>query len=238
VAFRRKRRNRGTWLPLDASVLSDGGPGLTYFTTTVGLSPNIGERTALTTVPVAFDVTRQTPTSPAIGDLTMRDLTEGQDYFLDRIVGKVDAELDGNEGETGSQILDIILCMAFAILPVEDDGQTVALSDADFDPFLAQNTMAPFIWRRTWKLYNDLNPVTGAERTRPSTIGQYGSVMDGGHVDAKTRRRIAQNQRLFFMMQAITTGILGPAQAGSITFGFDVRLHGALRRNRNKSVFS
>lgn len=239
MAYRRKRRNRGTWLPLDPSILSEGSNAVTYFTTTTAVSDVLGESPgAAVAVPVAFDVTRQTPnTIVAAGqDVTMRDLTEGQDYFLDRIVGKVDCQFDGNEGTAGDQILDIILGFAFAILPVEDDGQTVALAADDFDPFLSRNTMAPYIWRRTWRLYNNLTPASLITAV-PSTIAQYGSVMDGGHVDAKTRRRIRQNERLFFIMQNITLGILGAEAAGSITWGFDVRLHGALRRNRNTSTF-
>lgn len=234
--MRRRRRNRGTWLPLDPTVLSEGEPAFTYFTTTTAASDTIGERpTSVVAVPVAFDITRQTPDN--IGtEFTMRDLTEGQDYFLDRIVGKVDAEFDGNQGTLGSQILDIVVCMAFAILAVEDDGTTVALAADDIDPLLAKNTMAPFIWRRTWKLYNNLTP-GGLITTVPSTVAQYGSVMDGGHVDAKTKRRIRQNERLFFLYQTVTTGTLGIEPGGSVTFGFDLRLHGALRKNRNQGTF-
>lgn len=238
---RRFRRNRGTWLPIDPTVLSqdDNAPGLTVFQTVETTPDDIGRITNATIVPVAFDKTRQTPNNnqtAGLDDLTMRDLTEGQDYFLDRAVGKIWATLEASSPT--NFVSQCLFCAALAVIQVQDDGITPALDNASLHPLLAQNVMAPYIWRRTWVLY-DLGGSNEAFGVKPSTIAQYGSVMDGGHIDAKTKRRIAQNQRLVMITAMCTLEVVGaPGTLSEISWGFDLRLHGALRRNKNRSLFT
>lgn len=117
----------------------------------------------------------------------------------------------------------------------------------------------PWIWRRTWLLGDpvlraNLNaniaggqfssdgsrPVDGNWNNPPSNT-LYGSVSDGAHVDAKTRRRILSDERLFFAIAARTT----PAGVDNtnngtdqvVSYNLDLRVYGASRRKRNRSAF-
>lgn len=163
----------------------------------------------------------------------MRDIIEGQEYFIDRIVGKtwVDFVRDPDE----DAILQVLECVAIAVLPVEDDGNTIALTDADFNPLNGNNSMGRYIWRRTWMLYNNGN--TSRELDGPETVNSYGSVMDGPHVDAKTRARVRKNERLFWLQTGIALSSIGEPGTYTVNHGFDLRIHGALRRARNQSTF-
>lgn len=229
----RRRRNRGTWLPLDATFYGEETLGRTFFNTTLELPSNTaseGERLAIRATPIAFDVTTDTN---SLGAVNMRDVTEGQEYFLDRVVGKMWASMLQEEGEND---LTALVCMAMAILPVSDQNPTVPeLPNDDMDPLLAQNAMAPWIWRRTWVLSNNAAANTGF--FYPNNTGAYGSVMDGGHTDAKTKRRIRKEQRLFHVTSVYTTSVVNTATTMYLDIGFDLRLHGAMRKARNTSTF-
>lgn len=241
MRFRRKR-NRGTWLPIDPTFFAGSGAiGLTYFDTqetitAAGEEPRDGVREFITAVPVAHDRTAQSDAETGTEQLTMRDLTEGQDYFLDRMVGKVwgsvSQQADIESPWTG------IFGIAFAILPVDDENQDQpALDVDDYDPFRADNVMAPWIWRRTWILQDQLSTQQAGLPLFPNTTTGYGSVMDGGHVDAKTKRRIRKDQRLFCVASCRRLTPNSISTALSLDWGFDLRIHGALRRASNKSTF-
>lgn len=240
--YRRRRRNRGLWLPIEPTLFGAGETiaAATFHQEQYDAPVENGEITPPISVPVAFDRTFDDDTTSGQSVQTMRDLTEGQDYFLDRIVGKVWGEV----GIQDDDPIETLLCMAFAILPVSD-GQpgAPALSNDSRNPLLAQNVMEPWIWRRTWKLYNPTVEAAGPVGQAvipigPATVSQYGSVMDGGHVDAKTRRRVRHNERLFFVSSAACLFRNdGSPSPNGITVGFDLRIHGALRRHRNKSSF-
>lgn len=238
MAFRRRRRSRGLWLPVQGTQFqAEQGFQSTAHQEQYDAPIINGEITAPISVPLTFDQTIEPDTNSTNTLITMRDFVEGQDYFLDRIVGKVWGELF----QTSDPIMpiEILLCMAIAIFPVSD-GQpgAPALSGDSRNPLFAGNTMDPWIWRRTWKLYN--NAATAPDTpNQPTCIANYGSVMDGGHVDAKTRRRIRHNERLFFTSSALCLfQSVTPSGGGNgITVGFDFRLHGAMRRHRNKGTF-
>lgn len=239
--YRRRRRNRGTWLPIEPTLFGAGETltAASFHQEQFDAPVTNGEITPPISVPVAFDRTFDDDLTTGQSVQTMRDLTEGQDYYLDRIVGKIWGECGINDDDP----IETLLCAAFAILPVSDNQPGApALSNDSRNPLLSQNVMEPWIWRRTWKLYNGSVEAQGQAGSifaiGPATISQYGSVMDGGHVDAKTRRRIRHNERLFFVASAACLfqngGVPSP---NGITIGFDVRLHGGLRRHRNKSSF-
>lgn len=229
------------WLPIDPTIFAGQLSPVSPFQTVVNLPEPIGSPNDATAIPILHDRTLQDNT-PGQNDTTttMRDLAEGQDYFLDRVVGKVWANLQQDPGPVDA-ILKIIVCMAIAVFPVNDGGDQIDLENGDFQPLLARNAMGPWLWRRTWILYNMSQGAldNGQDESGPRSIGDYGSNMDGGHVDAKTRRRVTQNQRLFLVMQAMRLGEVGePGGTGALSFGFELRAHGAMRRHRNKSVFS
>lgn len=134
-------------------------------------------------------------------------------------------------------------------LPV---GATVgATLREQYSPLHVNTIREPWIWRRTWVLTQayaqfvldrapsftaaDLN---GKPFGFPTTTADYGSVADGPTIDAKTARRITNDDRLWL---AVSTQIF-PVNTDSIEDGairghFDYRLLAGLRKARNTGSF-
>lgn len=230
--MRRRRQNRGTWMPINPTYLSDTEIGVTWYegTLTVTAGSQVGD-TTIAAVPVLLDSTEQTGSNTA----TLRDLVEGQDYLLERVVGKVWAR--GANGE--DQVLEESLhCIALAILPVGDENPDVpGIPAEDYNPLFANNCMAPWLWRRTWKLGNPYTP-TGSNY--PTSTAYYGSIADGGHLDTKgVKRRITKEQRLFVIAAVGALAVTeGPGVTNAFTeWGYDLRCVGQMRKARNRSTF-
>lgn len=176
---------------------------------------------------------------------TLRDFVEGQEWMCDRVVGKVWASA---EQTTENAYADAALfCMALAVLPVEDtDPSQPAMPTDDFAPLNALNTQAPWLWRRTWVLQNTFaassatgEGFVGSAQGAQSTW-QYGDIQCGGHIDtAPTKRRIRREQRLFMIVQCAQMGtvVTGDPSDFSIFYGYDLRIHGGMRKASNKSTF-
>lgn len=183
----------------------------------------------------------------------------GSEYFLDRIVGKCFIALQqvaiGTEPFTSAQVT------AGFFIAREDESGTVA----DATPIGAQNiddivvnyaptgsglVRAPWIWRRQWILGNQASAgATGSAFFGPAffppTNAGYGSIQDGPHLDAKTKRRVRKEDRLWFIVQARGLGPLwsdpfnttSQTQAQRVSIHLDYRLHGALRKARSTGRF-
>lgn len=246
--MRRKRGSRGTWLPVLPTALTQSEGGTQYATwyedsySMVGFNNSYnGDAVA---VPLIPDFTPQDANLTGQQDITLRDLVEGQDYVLKRTVGKVWATINNQAGSAGDFPLSpYIFCLALAVLPVQDDNQSIpAMPNADFCPLNSQNSQQPWLWRRTWILQNTLNatqqtvdfPAYGAQST-----WQYGSIADGGHLDTKVQRRVRKDQRLFIVAQAgqLLFGDGGTELPSSFRWGYDLRFFGAMRKANNKSTF-
>jgi len=234
MAYRKRRRSGGTWLPVLPTFIGEADEGYTWYESTLSLVNTVGsfDRQA---VPLVTDATPNVDAAQAGINHSLRDLVEGQEYVLKRAVGKVWGSLD--QSSEGSGVSRIILCMALAVLPVQDVAPTApAIPDDDWDPLLAQNTMSPYLWRRTWVLSN--NVLSSQTMFFPNSTGGYGSVMDGGHLDTKgTNRRIRKEERIFILTSAMVQDAVGTGGAGGVLWGYDLRFFGAMRRARNQSTF-
>jgi len=249
---RRRKGSSYTWFPVDPTnvAASEDPPELvTYFESslTVG-SGQPGIRWGVTAVPLTIDYTTQAPLLDTPG-ISLRDVVEGQSWLCKRLVGKVWGSL-GQTGDLGEEIpsvtLEALLCMAIAVLPVDDNG-FLDLTDDEIDPLRAENAQQPWMWRRTWKLYNNTaaqqsaGDAGGSFMTGPTNIANTGSgTYDAGHLDTRgVSRRIRREQRLFFVTTARNMrGTPDNGQlANQITWGYDLRVLGAMRRERNRSAF-
>lgn len=244
--MRRKRGNRGTWLPVLPTALTQD-EGETQYATwyespySIPSSLSAYNQTPVA-VPLLPDFTLQDEDLSGLNSqATMRDLVEGQDYLLKRTVGKVWATAT-NRAQTGLPSGPYLFCLAIAVLPVQDEQQNVpAMPASDYSPLLSSNSQQPWMWRRTWLLQNTIQaaalptdlPAYGAQST-----WQYGSVADGGHLDSKVMRRVRKDQRLFIVAQGAQ--LLAGEDAEfpqDIRWGYDLRFFGAMRRASNKSTF-
>lgn len=230
---RRARRSRGTWLPPTPTVLGENPNAVTWFQGTLTVQNALGADDQAA-IPLITDETLN-PGEGQLGGRTLRDIVEGQSYVLQRAVGKFwgalgqDADIDVGR---------VILCAALAVLPVDDASPSSPAMDAqDWHPLYVQNAMAPFLWRRTWVLSNNVH--SSNQFFYPNSTAAYGSVADGGNIDTKgTARRIDKEQRLFLLLGVQVLESLGVGvEIANIGYGYDLRFFGALRKSRNRSSF-
>jgi len=262
---RRTRGSRFTWMPMLGTVFSGGGEG-TYQTAfarayvqpnqDLGVPPTLdhgsGVGSAFITALVP-DYTEQP--DPAQGTaFTLRDYTEGQDWFLRRIVGKLTvgcATLNNtlNQKEVWPAVL---VTAGFFVARSQDvsEGQ-VDLATNEWDPQDLRNIRQPWIWRRTWVLGaaqvavptgNPTDPQLSA--LWPNTNESFGSMADGPHVDAKTLRRIRREERLWMALSVLGLGEAGTTTVSSastqqplVQIYYDLRALGAMRKAKNASRF-
>lgn len=254
MAYRRgrSRRNNGTWLPIQGTVLAED-VSLWGFGANIPVQPN-GDIQSIVT-PITTD-------EPLEGDDILNNTTMstvvGNEYFLDRIVGKLFIEhfsqLDDAAAPVGGPVL---VAAGFFIaradegspnLPIGNEGQFQL--NNNYSPLEMDNSREPWIWRRTWLLgtggaYADGVVQSRGARAFPASNVHYGSVLDGPHLDAKTKRRVGQDDRLWFICSVAypATWFGGPVPLspegtqGAVELWLDFRLHGALRRSRPSGKF-
>lgn len=124
----------------------------------------------------------------------------------------------------------------------------------NYGPLEADTIREPWIWRRTWILgalgsrpknpgvFTDVG-YSGATQSAtvayPPSSCAYGSVADGPHIDSRVKRRVRQDERLWFAVSACTFPAGTPCESGFLAVqGYlDYRIFGSLRKARNSSAF-
>lgn len=261
---RTRRRTRYTWLPTLGTAFGEDGDNSS------GRSFNLNVPADGTSAVLISALTFDEPLEGddlALG--TPLGTVLGNEYFLKRIVGKLHAELlqVNTLGNDPSRPTACLFGAGFFVARANDTSQgagspigSASLSERqeNYSPLAEDTIRKPWIWRRVWTLGNQarwLKPVviTGGQAqatlpaiaiaagaTFPPNTAAYGSVADGPHIDAKTARRIKQDERLWF----VVAGRNWPAGDGVVANGglnvngyLDFRLLGALRKARQGSAF-
>jgi len=235
---RRRRRSRATWFPVIPTLYGEEGDQEFTFYEDVGqiagepgsIAQWNGESRGIQ--PLTFDDTLQATDASTTG-VTLRDVVQGQEWMCERVVGKVWGNMS-QSNEAGAT--RIIMCAALAVLPVNDDGSQ-SLVPAESDPLNADNAQQPWLWRRTWVLYQ--NDLVNSFFTGPTAISNVaGGNADAGHLDTKgTKRRIRRDQRLYIVYSAVTLAGTNAGDPADITFGYDLRIVGGMRTGKNQSTF-
>lgn len=270
MAYRRRRRFRGAWIP---SAYSEGSEDEVDFSTvypfSVGLAKTGVNNVALTTVAIDNIVDTE-----SLGNL-LNDIMQGG-YALRRIVGKIFCSYANTSGDYGSTSnttpfpQGAQVTAGFFIARVQESGDAFPIGTKDdagnpvagtvlkqYNPTHPLVNTEPWIWRRTWILGNPLaraarladltsnfepTDVQDGTWNFPPTNALYGSVMDGPHIDARTKRRVLYDERLFFAVAARHypyntdfSNFLG--NNDQISMVLDLRFFGALRRKKNRSAF-
>lgn len=195
-------------------------------------------------------------------------VTLGNEYFIRRIVGKLFITHGGirsaNNDPSVPQSAYVAAGIFIARANDSDAGgginspigsATLAERQENYSPFGEDTIREPWIWRRSWILDHSAFPKPVQEavievgsvgvvstsalfQNFPVTTAGYGSVMDGPHVDAKTARRVRQDERLWFVVAAIPFPVPTTTGASSNIVGyFDFRVLGALRKAKNRGSF-
>jgi len=194
----------------------------------------------------------------------------GQEYLLERIVGKAFCALRArrNAGNDPSTWAGALLGIGFFVARANDadagGGADTPIGSAspaerqeNYSPLSEDAIREPWIWRRVWALGNrafadvaaasqivNFNTVndTVPEALYPYSTAGYGSMSDGPHIDAKSVRRIGNDERLWFAVAAAGMPSVGGQtetvnSQGLITGYLDLRVLGRLTRARGKSAF-
>jgi len=248
----RRRKTKYIWLPgLGPDPTAEGdlteSNGFGWSCTSDSNNANLPSTIAL--FPLLEDTPQEAVTT-ANPDPNIVDFI-GTDYVIKRIVGKcfVARQTQAvNDPQAVAVTAGFFVARAEEtnpLLPVGASNNAFALGN--YDPNYVDNIREPWIWRRTWILSNpsSTNATSNAiAKVFPSSNASYGSIQDGPHIDAKTGRRIRNDERLWFAATArgltfnnleYTSG--APDTQGVVQGYLDIRVLGALRRARNRSSF-
>lgn len=180
---------------------------------------------------------------------TMRDVVDGSEWSLRRIVGKCFVTVSAADGDaTAETRAPAIECAAGLIVCKTDDRGGPTTDFEDVNPLSQESAEDPWIWQRRWLLGASGPELTGfnypagailpwiAGTQLPMSNVHYGSVMDGPHIDQKTARRIHRQERLFIVVATRPCRFtdLGGVSTEDITvdFRYHLRLLGNVRGSR------
>lgn len=246
--FGRKRRIRPTWFPVTGTTFSAEG-GTSWYDSAILLgTPAVENSTAEGPVNRFWAVTKDFTALPSVvtGTNTLRDVVEGQTWQLQRLVGKVHLRCNGGSTETQTGVWPYLRVAAgfFVARADEEDQSLPDLFNNEADPWGGDAIQNPWIWRRTWILRNP-DSTEGV-----SVVGDFDTVNsfsaaaeDGPHIDARVKRNVQREQRLFFALSAIgwngnnqsypSPEVTQPWVEGVL----DLRILGRMTRAKNNSAF-
>ena len=123
------------------------------------------------------------------------------------------AELQSLEGKHGSRAVDLASDLPPATPPKSSSGDKVSPPQ--------------------------VSPRSNKSRRRSRGPRGHGSVADGPHVDAKTARRVTQDERLWLAVSTVMYPLQynQATQDGFVRFFFDYRILAGVRRAHNRGVF-
>lgn len=247
-----RRKKSGLWFPCSGTTHISGDETFVdaaWDNVENGLAPptTLGGPTSLQVKALTFDYTQESPDALAEG-FSLRDVVEGQDWMCQRIVGKFFAQYLYGGDSVSDDWMFLKVALGIFVARSKDRAQGEPdLEPDEFDPFHAQNIQDSWMFRRTWILSNPENPVNdGADppstglATAPFSTAGFGSVMDGPHIDCKSKRRINREHRLWAVvgLRGFSPGFASPGtpNQGFLYFNFDFRIHGTMRRGSNKAA--
>lgn len=223
------------------------GEGEAWGSTAFGFRVNMPQKNYVFATPFVIslvpDETRQ-PDQAQTDQVSLRDFTEGQDWFLKRLVGK--CTIRTFKSTAGTTWRNAMIAAAFFVAKAQDDDQEQPdLQPDEYDPLNSQNVRQPWIWRRTWQLSVGSQTFSTFTAAAYPNMNQFGpGVLDGPHIDAKTARRIRREERLWFCVNAtgyddeFGNNVDNGVDGSSGIFGeLDYRILGQMRKSTNRSTF-
>lgn len=254
----RRRRKRYIWLPqLGFQPTNDDSLDSVIIPLTTPTIPADGTPSDVTIAPLIPDLPLEQvlSTDNQLGDYV------GNEYILKRIVGRYFCSA-GTVSSAGTANLPVCIAWTLGFFIARADGSgnvtsglpvgtaTAADRARNYGPINPQTTREPWIWRRTWLVSPIWQDATTHVRVYGNAAGNGtmwfpnnnldGSVAEGSHIDAKTARRVSQDDRLWLALQGQAIEVINPSIGGTMSFNnhiFDLRFLGALRRARGRSAF-
>lgn len=260
---KRRRRRPGTWFPNVGTSGPAGDPDNDdygrWFTLTAPANPVDSQE-------LIIDLTFDQPEEDeaAAGGLARQSLSDiiGSEYILKRIVGNFFAALDQATTEVEGAGFGVVLTAGFFVARAEDSSteaadvslpigtETALETRENYSPAQASTIREPWIWRRRWILGNNFrNFITpngqGVTQFPATTSGFHSSAMSGPFIDARTIRRVNQDDRLWFVATARSVGPVwsspfsNPTAVANqvVNCHLDYRLYGSLTRAKARGAF-
>lgn len=249
--MRRRRRQRVVWLPTWGSVANQDQPRNAGTSGALALVAGTNNSVEGVQLPITYDLPTQSElaagTAPSLADFTLNS------YKLKRFVGKLHlccSESFRTDGNDDFDHQGVFVTASLIVRRVDSAGQ--ALANANFDDVdnaNVDNITDPFIWRRSWVLAaqpstfgaNAVDGLTYEENTLsawPKTNAEYGSALDGPHIDTKGARIVGPEERLFFEITArpfnFGTPVVGITYTFTVLYVFDYRLLAVPMRSTNR----
>lgn len=200
-----------------------------------------------TTTCGVFELIEDTPSDDQAVGLPM-GFYQNNEYLIKRIVGKLFAQNTQIANATNPPA--VLFGAGFFVARTEDadsGGPTLPIGAAtaaqivdNYSPLRVENIREPWIWRRTWMLSNVLSTAVGSAQVSAygRTTTDYGSVLDGPHIDAKSVRRVKDGERLWLALAARNFPLNTSADtAAVVNVLLDYRVLGRRTRRQGKSSF-
>lgn len=169
----------------------------------------------------------------------------GQEYILKRVVGSIfiGAPDFSDEAEPSPSAILVTAGLFVARCGDPDDpggqggpiGSTQANANENYSPMMVDTVREPWLWRRTWLLAPSFRQFDGYTQF-PTANAFYGSAREGTQFDAKSQRRVGNDDRLWLAISAMSLSV-NDAQDGQIDYVVDYRVLGTLVKARGKSTF-
>lgn len=236
----RRRKAKVVWLPTTNAFSADQGGALanttTWQLTTQSLFGTItGDHEAFE-IPVTLDGSQSDPLNPTS---SLADI-ENSGYRLRRIVGKVYILIAQTTNDATTAVYGVTA--GFMVRRTGQGGIASLASlapavagevGAELNPGLIDNSMDPWIWRRSWLLAdngtNSTNPFDVTQLPANNYGAQYPGPLEGPHVDQKTARIVGPEERLF--LDVGVTTILPSNNITSLVLITDLRVLASMRTN-------
>lgn len=231
VSRSRRRGPRVVWLP-PATTNRIGGtasigtqPGAFDFFVGFAAGTIAPGITSTGIIPLVSDIPTGEAQFAGLATNTLSDIY-GSSYRLRRVVGKIFISCPQTQGTAQGVIPRYFVTAGIIVLRVQPDGTPLQSVPGGYSPSIITSWADPWIWRRSWILDNGVEAgAVDLKSIYPETNTQYGSVMDGPHVDQRTARVVDEEERLFLVV-GVTNVIV--ANAGG-TAQSEVRVTGELR---------
>lgn len=258
----KRRRRRGTWFPTigtQRQVPEDDPFGLTFrrMVLTIPTGDTGFDTPVVGVIPITLDEP-QRPDEQSSDTHGIADFI-GNEYIVSRIVGQCFASRTQIFAASGSSNAwpAIYLTCAFFVARAAD-GSSIVASDAVPVGFTAgegvrlyscqatDNIREPWMWRRSWLLgqggarvqetRDQVDFILGAWDTYPANNTLYPNMSDH-RVDIKSKRRVAQDERLWFAASATPTVNTEGNQNVTVEIALDLRIFGNIVKARNHGSF-
>jgi len=243
--MRRKRKTKYIWLPqIGTQGDSEDLDNVGFVLPVLNIPATAGEVSDVFITDIIPDEPKETTLTT---DDNLADFTQNE-YFLKRIVGKIQYNVASLLDSSTTGPTRCIVAAGFFIARAGGGGtnlpigaQTAAEARINYGPLNQQTTREPWIWRRSWVfdlIFSVLpNPAILTKEVINDTR-QFGSVLDGGHIDAKTARRVKSDERIFFALQGANANPIDSASSRVTGEGWvDIRLLGQMRKPQSRGVF-